>query len=103
MATIEKSTNKSQQPSAAPSEQNAVEKLGEALEKTELQEDDSSLAANVQDDERPSRPLHVYKRPELLFLSKSPLVEPPDGMPPLKDWFGYVKRWAFLHFSMHYV
>jgi hypothetical protein len=43
--------------------------------------------------EQPTRRLAVYKRPQMLRLSKSPLVKPPEGMPPLKDWFGY----GFLH------
>ncbi|KAI9572813.1 hypothetical protein HD554DRAFT_2326246 [Boletus coccyginus] len=35
-----------------------------------------------------SRPFIMYSRPQLLFLHKSPLVQPPCGMPALKDWFG---------------
>ena len=44
-----------------------------------------------------TRPLHVYKRPELLYLSKSPLVKSPDGLPPLKEWFGYVSYVKLLY------
>jgi len=29
-----------------------------------------------------------YTLHDLLRLQKSPLIAPPDGMPPLKDWFG---------------
>ncbi|KDQ16605.1 hypothetical protein BOTBODRAFT_64580 [Botryobasidium botryosum FD-172 SS1] len=29
-----------------------------------------------------------YTRAEVLYLSRSPLVKPPDGMPALKEWFG---------------
>ncbi|KAH9025867.1 hypothetical protein EDB85DRAFT_2177740 [Lactarius pseudohatsudake] len=29
-----------------------------------------------------------YTQSQILWLSKSPLVSPPNGMPPLKDWFG---------------
>lgn len=29
-----------------------------------------------------------YTLHDLLHLQKSPLIAPPDGMPPLKDWFG---------------
>ncbi|EMD41793.1 hypothetical protein CERSUDRAFT_110356 [Gelatoporia subvermispora B] len=36
----------------------------------------------------PVRPLRVYSRGQLLALYKSPLVQPPDDMPALKDWFG---------------
>jgi hypothetical protein len=35
-----------------------------------------------------TRPFVRYTRAELLYLSKSPLVTIPDGMPPFKDWFG---------------
>ncbi|KAG6381329.1 hypothetical protein JVT61DRAFT_5739 [Boletus reticuloceps] len=35
-----------------------------------------------------SRPFIMYSRPQLLFLHKSPLVQLPNGMPALKDWFG---------------
>jgi hypothetical protein len=31
-----------------------------------------------------------YSRDELLHLKKSPLVAAPPGMPPRKEWFGYV-------------
>lgn len=36
----------------------------------------------------PLRPVVVYTRPQMLFLYRSPLVQTPDGMPALKDWFG---------------
>lgn len=90
MATTEKSPKEPRKTSEDQNEQSTVDKLGEALAKTELQEDDSSLATTEQVAAQSARPLHVYKRPELLFLSKSPLVKPPDGLPPLKEWFGYV-------------
>jgi hypothetical protein len=34
------------------------------------------------------RPVIVYTRPELVHMSKSPLVAPPKDMPDLKEWFG---------------
>ncbi|KAG1716576.1 hypothetical protein ID866_628 [Astraeus odoratus] len=37
----------------------------------------------------PFRPFIAYSRSQLLFLHKSPLVKVPNGMPALKDWFGY--------------
>lgn len=40
--------------------------------------------------QRRSRPPLVYTRSQALQLYKSPLVQAPDGMPQLKDWFGYV-------------
>ncbi|KAH9968905.1 hypothetical protein BC827DRAFT_1372876 [Russula dissimulans] len=36
----------------------------------------------------PIRPFVSYTQAQVLFLSKSPLVSPPQGMPVLKDWFG---------------
>lgn len=38
---------------------------------------------------QPTRRLVIYPRPQILRLSKSPLVKPPVNMPALKDWFGY--------------
>ncbi|KAF8078451.1 hypothetical protein FPV67DRAFT_1663190 [Lyophyllum atratum] len=32
--------------------------------------------------------MRIYTRPQILFLSNSPLVHLPPGMPELKDWFG---------------
>ena len=37
----------------------------------------------------PFRPFILYTQAQILFLYKSPLVSPPQGMPLLKDWFGY--------------
>jgi hypothetical protein len=37
-----------------------------------------------------SRPLTIYTRAQILFLHESPLVKPPSGMPPLREWFGCV-------------
>ncbi|KAF8269371.1 hypothetical protein EI94DRAFT_1778339 [Lactarius quietus] len=34
------------------------------------------------------RPFISYSQSQILWLYKSPLVSPPNGMPPLKDWFG---------------
>ena len=36
------------------------------------------------------KPLRVYTRSQVLYLRDSPLVKPPEGMPSLKDWYGYV-------------
>ena len=35
------------------------------------------------------RPILIYTRDQLLFLSKSPLVKAPPDMPDLKHWYGY--------------
>jgi len=34
------------------------------------------------------RPILIYTRDQLLFLSNSPLVKAPPDMPDLKYWFG---------------
>lgn len=41
------------------------------------------------DDSPTLRPFVSYTHAQILFLYKSPLVSPPQGMPFLKDWFGY--------------
>lgn len=66
----------------------SIEKLTDSVEKVSLHTDDSKPTSTDKKDESPPRPLHVYRRPQILLLSKSPLVKQPDGMPPLKDWFG---------------
>ena len=42
------------------------------------------------------RPFISYSQSQILCLYKSPLVSPPNGMPSLKDWFGYAS--SFMHF-----
>lgn len=85
MAPAENGTPKhgSSSPAAADSLTNNIV---DSLEKVQLQAPQTS-EANAPD---PIRPFIVYTRPEALHISKSPLVKPPDGMPALKDWFGYV-------------
>ncbi|KAF9061557.1 hypothetical protein BDP27DRAFT_328753 [Rhodocollybia butyracea] len=51
----------------------------------------------AQDDD--SRSLRIYSRPQLLALSKSPLVCVPPDMPELKEWFGFVMSFAELFSS----
>ncbi|KIJ45164.1 hypothetical protein M422DRAFT_67309 [Sphaerobolus stellatus SS14] len=41
-----------------------------------------------------AKPILVYSRRHILKLSESPLVQRPQGMPALKDWFG---EWAEQH------
>lgn len=45
--------------------------------------------ASSDDSPPPLRPFFSYTHAQILFLYKSPLVSPPQGMPLLKDWFGY--------------
>ncbi|KAL0950976.1 hypothetical protein HGRIS_007724 [Hohenbuehelia grisea] len=35
-----------------------------------------------------ARPMIIYTRAQIVYLHKSPLVRPPEGMPELNDWFG---------------
>ncbi|KAG0709037.1 hypothetical protein DFH29DRAFT_890248 [Suillus ampliporus] len=77
-------------------ENGVVDNLSNALSKVSLRPDHTSskspesvtdsLAKDKNDTH--SRPFVMYSRPHLLLLHKSPLVCPPAGMPPLKDWFG---------------
>ena len=60
-----------------------------------LSESVGKIALQTEDDEdTPSRPidtprhLYMYTRAQALYLSKSPLVQCPQGMPDFKDWFG---------------
>lgn len=46
----------------------------------------------------PVCPFVSYTQVQILSLYKSPLVAPPRGMPPLKDWFGYAV--IFIPFSV---
>jgi hypothetical protein len=43
----------------------------------------------------PVRPFISYTQAQILFLYKSPLISPPQGMPFFKDWFGYAYISAF--------
>lgn len=80
----------SSSPAAADSSSNSIV---DAMEKAQLQAPQSS-EETLPD---PSRPFILYTRSQALLLSKSPLVKPPDGMPALKEWFGYVM--TFLVFT----
>ncbi|OJT11833.1 hypothetical protein TRAPUB_11628 [Trametes pubescens] len=72
-------------PSLAPVD--PVDPVVEAVAKASLQDE---VAADVQQQtsDTPARPLRVYARYDILQLSKSPLIELPEGMPPFKEWFG---------------
>ncbi|KAI0793417.1 hypothetical protein C8Q75DRAFT_750127 [Abortiporus biennis] len=87
MASPDIDTQKTDEQTPLPSESNPLENITESLEKITLQHEDSSVDVVVKTDE-PPRPPYVYSRAEILYLSKSPLVKAPDGMPPLKYWFG---------------
>jgi len=61
----------------------------------DLSESARKIALQTEDDEDTSpkptdalRPFYIYTRSQALYLSKSPLVQCPQGMPDFKDWFG---------------
>ncbi|KAH8120141.1 hypothetical protein DFH11DRAFT_1558531 [Phellopilus nigrolimitatus] len=87
-------------PSQSPDEfvKNAsVDALVDELEKADIES--SSEAEDTQSNEAdstPSRPRIVYTRRQLLYLSQSPLVRPPDGMPTFKSWFGELNEQSLL-------
>lgn len=61
------------------------ESVGKIALETEDDEDTSSKPADA------PRPFYIYTRAQALYLSKSPLVQCPQGMPDFKDWFGWVR------------
>ncbi|KAG5221529.1 Zinc finger CCCH domain-containing protein [Salix suchowensis] len=75
-----------------PDQQSNLEGLPNSLASLTLQNDggqsDNSDEKPMPDS--PPRPLKIYTPQQLLFLYESPLVQVPNGMPDLKDWFGSV-------------
>ncbi|CAE7212758.1 unnamed protein product [Rhizoctonia solani] len=58
------------------------------VDQTQLSGDVSRETPSEQDKKSNTRPFIRYTRAQLLYLSKSPLVTVPNGMPHFKDWFG---------------
>ncbi|KAI0639314.1 hypothetical protein C8Q77DRAFT_52401 [Trametes polyzona] len=88
MATQDADTSSLPSNSAPPSVPGeAVDTVVKAVAKVSLQ-DEVAVEAEHKNPDTPSRPLRVYARHDILSLSKSPLVQLPEGMPPLMDWFG---------------
>lgn len=72
--------------SVEPLALNNVDDLSESVRKIALQtEDDEDTSTKPTDT---PRPFYIYTRTQALHLSKSPLVQCPQGMPDFKDWFG---------------
>ena len=65
-----------------------VDGLSESTRKIVLQTEDDEDASLKSADTL--RPFYIYTRTQALHLSKSPLVQCPQGMPDFKDWFGWV-------------
>ena len=88
MSTAGEATKETHQKST----QNApnIDILAESLQKSGLQGDSEDTQAVAQAEPPDFRPRIVYTRKQLVLLSQSPLVKPPDGMPEFKAWFGLV-------------
>ena len=65
-----------------------IDNLSESVGKIALQTEDDEATSSKPNDA--PRPFYIYTRTQALYLSKSPLVQCPQGMPDFKDWFGYV-------------
>lgn len=64
-----------------------IDKLSESVGKIVLEtEDEDSSPTRT----HAPRPFYTYTRAQALHLSKSPLVQCPQGMPDFRDWFGWV-------------
>ena len=85
MASTETDVPKELDAATSDAPQETVDSLADSLANVDIQQDNTE-----EKDDRPPRDLHVYSHFQLLWLSKSPLVSPPDSMPALKDWFGCV-------------
>lgn len=60
-----------------------------AMQNVTLSSSPGTDTASSSDSPPPLRPFVSYTHAQILFLYHSPLVSPPQGMPLLKDWFGY--------------
>ena len=64
--------------------------LIEGVAHASVQDGDSGDTSSSKSERVSPKRLRVYTRSQALYLRDSPLVKPPEGMPSLKDWFGYV-------------
>ncbi|KAI0669990.1 hypothetical protein C8Q78DRAFT_1139173 [Trametes maxima] len=86
MSTLDAGTSSSNLDSSSTAG-DAVDSVVEAVAKASLQ-DEVAVDAQQKTSDVSHRPLRVYSRNDILHLSKSPLVNLPEGMPALADWFG---------------
>ena len=70
----------------APLTLDNIDDLSDSVGKIVLETEDDEDSSSKPTDER--RPFYIYTRAQALYLSKSPLVQCPQGMPDFKDWFG---------------
>ncbi|KAH8100640.1 hypothetical protein BXZ70DRAFT_165827 [Cristinia sonorae] len=88
MATADSPSQNSSNPSPTSPKNDSVSDVSNSLEKISLQAQTQAASVKLESHDPSPRRLHIYRRPHVLLLSKSPLVKTPDGMPSLKDWFG---------------
>ena len=68
----------------------SVDVLASELEKAEIRTKEDTQAVETKNAD--TRLRITYSRTQLLNLSQSPLVKPPDDMPNFKAWLGFVVR-----------
>ncbi|THH03828.1 hypothetical protein EW145_g5972 [Phellinidium pouzarii] len=74
----------------------AIDALAAELENAEIQSSSEAQAEATQHVAEGPRPRIVYSRKQLLHLSQSPLVNPPNDMPEFKSWFGELSDQSLL-------
>jgi hypothetical protein len=62
-----------------------IDDLSESVRKIVVESEDDEDTSKPTD---APRPFYIYTRAQALRLSKSPLVQCPQGMPDFKEWFG---------------
>ncbi len=74
-----------------------------AMQNVALSPSPGTDTASSDDSPPPLRPFVSYTHAQILFLYKSPLVSPPQGMPLLKDWFGYAISYVSFSSPTHII
>lgn len=75
-------------PDIPPSTATETESSSQDATTTPPDSNEGSSSEHSDQPPSPPRPLRKYSRKQLVRLSASPLVKPPDNMPELKVWFG---------------
>ncbi|KAG6813072.1 hypothetical protein H0H92_014131 [Tricholoma furcatifolium] len=65
-----------------------VQEMTASLESPKIPDEDRPQPSPLPEKTTPDHAMRIYTRPQILFLSKSPLIQLPPGMPELKEWFG---------------
>lgn len=90
MASSPAATLKEDETLNTPTQDAAVNNLIEGVARVSVQDGDSGDTSTSKSERVSSQLLRVYTRSQVLYLRDSPLVKPPEGMPSMKEWFGYV-------------